>query len=211
MDGWIHRRSPNDPIGRITNRQCGKWNLLLPEPHQNLPDRLQLVELPEYKCDRFLNSPIGVLLDFVEPRFNIAHGHGQKELAPARLLLHGFDGTLAKNRKLHLAHRALHTKKKPIVRRGWIINPVLIDNNRANEAAELQQCVPVTPIAGQARGFDRKHSADAAFTNRGEQSLKCRTTDAAARSPEIIVNYLNVLPTQLAGTVRQAILSALAL
>jgi hypothetical protein len=67
MDGWIYRRSPNDPIGRITNRQCGKWNLLLPEPHQNLPDRLQLVELPEYEGDRFLNSPIGALLDFVEP------------------------------------------------------------------------------------------------------------------------------------------------
>jgi len=71
--------------------------------------------------------------------------------------------------------------------------------------------VPVTPIAGQARGFDRKHSADAAFTNRSEQSLKSRTTDAATRSAEIIVDYLNILPTQVAGTIRQAILSALAL
>jgi hypothetical protein len=80
-----------------------------------------------------------------------------------------------------------------------------------NETAELQQCVPVTPIAGQARGFHRQHSADATFANRGEQSLKSRATDAAARSAEIIVDYLDVLPTQVAGTIRQAILSALAL
>jgi hypothetical protein len=67
MDGWIYWCSPNDAIGRVANRQYGKRNLLLPEPHQDLPDRLQLVELPEYKGDRFLNSPIGILLDFVDP------------------------------------------------------------------------------------------------------------------------------------------------
>ena len=39
MDGWIYRRSPNDAIRRVANRQYGKWNLLLPEPHQDLPDR----------------------------------------------------------------------------------------------------------------------------------------------------------------------------
>ncbi len=59
--------------------------------------------------------------------------------------------------------------------------------------------------------YEPWHSADATFTNRSEQSLKSRTTDAAARSAKMIVDYLNVLPTQVAGTVRQAILSALAL
>ena len=38
MHGRVHRRFPDDPLGGVANRQDWQRNLLLPEPHEHLPD-----------------------------------------------------------------------------------------------------------------------------------------------------------------------------
>ena len=46
MDGVVDRRSPDDPVGASPTRQdAASRMLLLPKPHVDLPDRLQLGEL----------------------------------------------------------------------------------------------------------------------------------------------------------------------
>ena len=211
MHGRVDRRFPGDPLGGITRRQNRQRNLLLPEPHEHLPDRLELREPTEHQADCLLDTPIGILFDQIAPRLRVAHGHGQEEFASTCLLLHRFDGALAEDRKLHLAHRPLHAEQQSVVRRGRIVYAVLVDDDRADQAAKLQQGVPVTPVAGQARRLHRHDGADAPLADRREQPLEARAPDAASRSPEIIVNDLDVLPAKQSRSVGKAVLPTLAL
>jgi len=132
-------------FGAITDG--GKWQGLLPHPQEHLADRLQFGELAEDQGDRLLDPPIRILLDAVMAHLEIAHGHGQEEFAPPSLLLEGFNGALTEERQLHLAHRALHAQQKTVVRVAGFVDTVLIDDQRADEAAKLQKGVPVPSIA----------------------------------------------------------------
>src|SRR5262249_3709230 len=87
-----------------------------------------------------------------------------------------------------------------------IIDSILVDNNRADESTELDQCVPVAAIARQARRLDREHSTDATLANRGQQVLKAGQADPVARATQIIVDDLYRSPTELPRAVSQPVL-----
>jgi hypothetical protein len=121
----------------------------LPEPYQDLSDRPQFDELAKHQCDGFLHSPVGILFDVVTAALHVTHGDGQKELAPARLLLHRLDRALAEDGQLHLAHRALHAEQEPVIGRRRIVDTVFIDDDRPDQAAELQKRMPIATVASQ--------------------------------------------------------------
>ena len=116
----------------------------------HLADRLKFRELAEHKRDGFLDASVRVLLDAIAAGLHITDRDSQEELASARFLLHRLRGALPEHRKLHLAHRALHAEQEPVVGRVWIVDAVLVDDECADQTAELQQGVPVAPIARQA-------------------------------------------------------------
>src|SRR3954471_5780807 len=177
-------------------------------PEVNLPNRLQLGELGEDERDRLLHTPIWILLDAVVRRLEVAHGDGEEEFAAARLLLQGFERALAEEGQLHLAHGALHAEQKAVVRVARIVDALLIGDQRANQAAELEQRVPVTAVAGEPRSLDRDDGADAALTDGGKELLKARPGNAGAGAAEIVVNHLNGGPPQRAGAIDQGVLPA---
>ena len=74
-----------------------------------------------------------------------------------------------------------------------------------------RQRMPVAPVAGQPRGLHRHHCADAALADGGKQPLEARPSGAASGSAEVVVDHLDIVPPQLAGAVRQAVLPSLAL
>jgi hypothetical protein len=53
----------------------------------DLPNRLQLSELVEGEHDRLLNATIGVFLNAIVRRLEVADRHGQEQFAAPRLLL----------------------------------------------------------------------------------------------------------------------------
>jgi hypothetical protein len=55
--------------------------------------------------------------------------------------------------------------------------------------------VPVTAVARESRRIDREHSAYARFADGGQQALKARPSNAAARAAQIIVNDLDCGPS----------------
>ena len=116
----------------------------------DLPNGLQFAELGEDERDRLLNATIGILLDPIVRALEIADRHGEEELTAAGLLLQGFERALAEQREFHLAHRALHAEQQAIVRMPRVVDAILVDNQRADQPAELEQGVPVTPVAGEA-------------------------------------------------------------
>jgi hypothetical protein len=118
---------------------------------------------------------------------------------------------LAEQRQFELAHRSLHTEQQPIIRMSRIIDSVLVDDDGPNQSTELDQSVPVAPIASQPGRLDREHGTDAAFADRCQQALEARPVDAASRSTQIIVDDLNASPTEMPGALGEPVLSALAL
>ena len=120
----------------------------------NLPNRLQLGELGEDEPDRFPDAPIRVLLDPVVAHLEEPDSDSEEKLAAASLLLQGLERALTEEREFHLAHCALHAKQKAIVRVAGIVDAVLIDDQRVDQAAELQQSVPVSSVAREPRRLD---------------------------------------------------------
>lgn len=72
----------------------------------DLTHGLQLGEFVEGERDRLLDATVGVFLDAVVRRLQVADRHGKEELAAPGLLFQCFERTLAKQQQLHLAHRA---------------------------------------------------------------------------------------------------------
>src|SRR6516225_11134040 len=87
-----------------------------------------------------------------------------------------------------------------------IIDSILVDDDRADESTELNQCVPIATVAREPRRLDREYSADATLTNRGQQALEPGSADPTARATQIIVNDLDRRPTELPGAVGESVL-----
>ena len=130
------------------------------------------------------------------------------QITPGRLELEGLDGSLAQEGQLHLRHRALHAQKQPVVDAAWVIKAVFVDDEAAHQRAELQQRVPVTAVASQARGLDGDHGTDLAVADRGQQPLEARASDATGGHAEVIVDHHNLGPAERARPICQRILAS---
>ena len=90
------------------------------------------------------------------------------------------------------------------------VDPVLVDDDCSDEAAELDQRMPVPAIACQARSFDRKHSAGPALADCGQQAFEARAADARAGTAKIVVDDRDLLPAELTRAIGQSVLAAAA-
>ena len=157
MDGVVNRQLPNQAasiIDCIVHR--GQQDTFLPYPEMNLSNTLKFRKLSEYKLYSFAHPGIGINIDSIVADLHVADRHRQEELATTSLLFKRLQRALPKDRELQFAHRALHAQQQPIVGVARIINAVLIHNDRADQAAELDQGVPVTPVTRQSRRLDGK-------------------------------------------------------
>src|SRR5262249_20056603 len=101
---------------------------LLYEPLVYLTLALRLGTLVEDKSAFLLHPATWLLFDAVIVSLYIPASDVCDELSAACLLLPGFAGALAKDRKLHLAHRSLHAQQQPVVRHARVIDAVLVDD-----------------------------------------------------------------------------------
>jgi len=143
-------------------------------------------------------------------RLDVTDCDGEQQFATARFLLEGFERALPKQRQLHFAHRSFHAQQQPIVWMAWVVDAVFVSDQRADQAAELEQRVPIAAVARQTRSLDRDHDADPAFADRGKQLLEARPSDPRTRAAQIVVDHLDRSPAKRTGAVGHPILSAAA-
>ena len=86
-----------------------------------------------------------------------------------------------------------------------LVNSLLIDDQSADEATELQQCVPIPAVPGEARRFDR-HCADTPLANRSEQLLKPGSRNTRPGTAQIVVNHFDGGPAEDASAIPGATL-----
>ena len=197
MQGVVDGKFPFQRPFTCSRNNRRQDDLFMPHPHEDLPYRLKFGEFGEYKCDRISHSTIRNQFDPIIVGFHVAYCDSQEELPAAGLLLHRLDRALAEDIYFHLAHRAFHPKHQSVVGHARIVDAVFVDNQRAHETTKFQKRMPIAAVARQARGLDREHGANAPLTYRRQQFLETWPRDATAGAAEIVVNHLNIVPSEL--------------
>ena len=101
----------------------------------------------EDQSDRLLYPTISILLNTVIIALQVPDRYGSEEFSAPSLLLPGLGRTLSEDRQLHLADSCLHAEQQPIVRVTRFVDTILIDDQSANQPAELKQRVAFAPVA----------------------------------------------------------------
>src|SRR5260370_28895499 len=92
-----------------------------------------------------------------------------------------------------------------------VVGSVLVHDQRADEAAELDQRVPVATVAREPGRLDREHGADTAFAYGRQQALEPWSGDSGSRPAKIVVDDDHIAPAELPGPVGKTILPSPAL
>jgi len=173
---------------------------------------LEPLEETNDRPDRLLYSPIGVHLEPCLTRPEIADRDRNAELAALGLGLRTFDESPAHEGELELAHRALEAEKQPVIRDTRVIHPVAVNHTCTNESAEVEQMVPVAPVASEPRRLEAEHRPDDSLAELRDQRFEARPCDEPARrASKILVDGDHLAEAVLRGQIRQLVLPALAL
>src|ERR1700726_4627538 len=89
--------------------------------------------------------------------------------------------------------------------------PSYFEKHGTPRTPELDQRVPVAPVARQTRRLDREHGTDATLADRREQPLKARTADARTRAAKIVIDSRHIRPAESASPFGEPILTPPAL
>ena len=137
-----------------------------------------------------------------------AHRQRAAQLAAPRLVEDAAAQTGSQHVQLSLTHRALETQQQAVVEVGRVVDPVLVEDQRVGQGADLQQPVPVGRIAGQPRHLQTEHDASMAEPNLGDQLLEAfAIARRGARQSQVGVDDALLRPAQSQGALAQGILA----
>jgi hypothetical protein len=210
--GAVDGRPPCDGESVPAVHRTRHGQALAPHVQQDLPGAAQAVEEPEDDADRLLDAPVRIHHQPQLDRPDIADRDRHSELTSARLGQGGLEQTLAQERELELAHRALEPEQQAVIRRAGIVSAVGVDDVRAHEAAEFEEMMPVPPIAGETRRLETKHGPDQPFADLPDEAPKARTLHrATGRTSKVVVNHPDVLEAVGPGQIPEGVLPTLTL
>jgi len=94
--------------------------------------------------------------------------------------------------QLRLAHDAGQAEQQTVVIGAWVVEPLAVGDQHAEQRAQLQKLMPVVVVACQARGVQAQHQPRLAQPDLGDQPLKAVPVVAgSSRLPEIVVDHLD--------------------
>ncbi len=130
-------------------RGAGEMNLVRRERQQDLAGAAQLAKTSEDQSDGLLQAHVWVeaQADLAMP--DVADGNADAQFAALRLGAGRVEHARPEHAEFELADAALHTQQQPIVGATRVVDAVKINDTGLDQAAQLQQMVPVAPIACQ--------------------------------------------------------------
>ncbi len=143
---------------------------------------------------------------------DVANGNADAQFAALGLGAGRLEHARPDHAQLELADAALHAQQQTIVGAAWVVDTIQIDDPSLDQAAQLQQVMPVAAIARQPRGVKAQHGADLAGAQPGDEPIKPRPGHHATGGPtEVIVDNFDVHKPAAACFLDQVVLTALAL
>src|ERR1017187_3298573 len=185
-------------------------DLLPVKPEIDLPHATQLRKVSKDQIDSGPDPGIRIFLDAVVRSFDVPDRDPSNQSAPLRLLHQRRLRTLAKTRDFHLANRALHAQQQSVVGESRVIHGFGVDQQRTDNTAKFQQGMPIPTIARQPRCLNAEDGADWPIAQRTQQSFKAGAACSTSRDPEIVIDYIDVLPAQRACMIDKGVLAPLA-
>src|SRR5882724_2742697 len=208
VDGRIARPAPDDVAIVAPGRQI---QAMLEKPHQCLTGAAEFSDLVEHKSDGLLHAAIGGLLKAITDLHEANRGCDD-EFAAAGLLVAGRERTLAQKIEFILVEASLQPQQQPVIALTRCIDRLLVDQHGVDDAAHLDELLPVAAVAGKARHLPRRNRPDLAETDFGDHPIEARAWDAASgRTAEIIIDRLNARPAKRRQAVAHGILKRAAL
>src|SRR3974390_572923 len=208
VDGGVVRAPPNRLAILALRRQI---EIMLVEPEQSLSGTAEFENFVEDQADGLLDAAIRVLLVTIAG-LDEAHRRADDEFAATRLLIAGRQRTLPQQIKLVLVEAALEAEQQPIVAVTGRIDRLLIDQYGVDDAAHLDQLLPIPAVAGETRDLARRDGANLAEAYLRHHPLKAGALDTArSRTAKIVINHLDLQPAEGGQTIAHGILQRAAL
>src|SRR6266403_856571 len=132
----------------------------------------ELAEPGKDQPHHFLDPQIGIeaQTDLAMP--DVANRHADAQLTAPCLGAGGVEHAGTQHAELELADAALHAEKQPSIRSARVVNPIQVDHSRLDQAAELEQMVPVAAVAGEPGGVEAQYGANLSGTEPRNQPLE---------------------------------------
>ena len=185
---------------------------VLDEPHRRLARAAQLEELSEDQIDGALYAKVRIFLQPLIARLEKPDRSLDDELTTTCLRPPRFEGSLSEEIDLILAHAPLEAEQQPIIRTTRIVDRLVIDEQRVDHAAHLDELVPVAVISREARDLDRCDGPDLSQRYLGDHALKSGPPIRRGRRAALVfVDDLDLLPTESADSIRHRVLQPRAL
>ena len=146
---------------------------MLQEPQQRLPYATQFGDLVDGQPDRRLDAAIGILLEPVAD-LHEADRRRNDECAPSRLLVARREGPLTEQIELVLVEAALEAEQQAVVALPRRIDRLLVDQERVDDPAHLDELLPVAAVAREARDLPCRHRSNLAQAHLGDHALEAR-------------------------------------
>ena len=152
------------------------------KPQQRLPRAAEFADFFEDQFDRRLDASVRILLQTI-PGLYEAHGCIDDEFTASRLLVAGGEGALPKQIKFIFIQASLEPEQEAIIAEPGRIDCLLIDEQRIDDAAHLNQLLPITAVAREARHLARGDHANLAEADFGDHPLKSGARHATCPPP----------------------------
>ena len=168
----------------------------------------------EHPADRIDDRPVGIEDDFVAVVVGEPDRQPQLQGAARRRASLAADEPCPDPLQLELRHRALEAEKEPVIAVVGIVDPVLVEDQRAGDPRDPQQLMPVGVVARQPRDLQPEHEPHLARGDPGHEIAEAAPVRArGARFPLVLVDHADALgrPAQRHGPAAQPVLATRAL
>jgi hypothetical protein len=158
---------------------------------------------------RLLDLPIGIEGHAALPVIDQAHRQRIPQLAAIGLAPDAALQPQSQQVELRLAHRALQPEDQSIIEMIWIIESVLVQDQRVGQGTELQEVMPVAAIAGQPRDLQPQDDPGVTQADLGHQPLEALAVRGRGPGlPLVAVDDDDLLgrPSQRHGPLAQRVL-----
>ena len=157
----------------------GQAERRLARPEEDLARAAELAKLLEQQSDDLPHPLVGIELDASVLAPAEAGRQREAKLAAAGLRVPCGEATLPEETELVLGHRAFQAEQQPVVHQARVVDAVRIDDQRAGHRAEIDQMMPVPPVARQPRRLKAEHGANGAGADLGHETLEARPGSTA--------------------------------
>ena len=188
----------------------GKAQLMRGEVTDHRQRRAGLLEEREHQADGFGNGFIRIQHHPAHRIIDQAAGQAKTQLSLFRFGQLAALQSLMQPVQFGLAHRSFEAQQQAVVVQAGIVDGLFVDDQGIGERTDLQQAIPITARAGQARDFQAQNGSDVAESDFSHQPLKpVASNGSGAGLALILVNDLDAswFPSQLLGALDQVILA----